>query len=65
MLLLQQQVMQYEVEKQQRAIEAEAVQYNQALVEGGMEQAVKGNKGQGTTVHTEHTKFRCILQGKV
>ena len=31
--------MQYEVEKQQRAIEAEAVQYNQALVEGGMEQA--------------------------
>ena len=36
---LQKQVMQYEVEKQRQAIEDEAVRYNQALVEGGMEEA--------------------------
>ena len=36
---LQQQVMQYEVEKQRQAIESEAVQYNSALVDQGMEQA--------------------------
>jgi len=36
---LQQQVMQYEVEKQKQAIESEAVQYNSALVDQGMEQA--------------------------
>lgn len=36
---LQKQVMQYEVEKQRQAIESEAVRYNSALVEQGMEQA--------------------------
>ena len=36
---LQKQVMQYEVEKQRQAIESEAVQYNSALVDQGMEQA--------------------------
>ena len=36
---LQRQVMQYEVEKQRQAIESEAVRYNHALVEQGMEQA--------------------------
>ena len=35
---LQQQVMQYEVEKQRQAIESEAVKYNSALVDQGMEQ---------------------------
>ena len=35
---LQQQVMQYEVEKQRQTIESEAVKYNSALVDGGMEQ---------------------------